>query len=101
MKIYNRHCERPPGARQSSLDCFVATLLAMTLSLTACAGYKTPSLSGDPSKMSADTLCFRYESSKDPALGAEIDARNIDCAGLLREDPLYSGPDDSAYKMTR
>lgn len=103
MKTHNRHCERPSGAWQSRLDCFVVTLLAMTLLvLAACAGnYKTPGVAKDPSKMSADTLCFRYASAKDPALGAEIERRGLDCTALLRDDPLYSGPDESVYRMGR
>jgi hypothetical protein len=70
------------------------------LLLAACAGgYRHPGMHQDPSKMSADTLCFRYASSKDPALAAEIAARSLDCTALLREDPLYSGPDDAVYRM--
>jgi hypothetical protein len=76
-------------------------LITSLLLLTACSGsnYRTPGLSGTPSKMSSDTLCFRYASSKSPDLAAEIDARNIDCAALLRDDPLYTGPDEAAYRM--
>ena len=73
--------------------------LGVAASLAACSGYKTPGLSKSPQSMSADTLCFRYETTKDAALGAEINARNLDCAGLLRDDPLLSGPDDSVYRM--
>lgn len=40
-------------------------------------------------KMSESTLCFRYANSKDPELAAAIDAREIDCAQILRDDPLY------------
>ena len=64
---------------------FIITFLL----LTACAGYKTPSLSGEPSKMSGDTLCFR--AAHDPAnesLRAEIAARNLDCRAILENDPL-------------
>lgn len=66
-------------------------MLAMTLVLSACAGYNAPSMSGDPARMSADTLCFRYESSKNPDLGAEISARGLDCTALLERDPLLHG----------
>ncbi len=78
-------------------------IISICLLLTACTGLKTPSTSGDPAKMSADTLCFRYASSEDPALGAEIAARNLDCVTILRDDPLYpSGPDlDAAHRMGR
>ena len=81
----------------------IGLCLLLSLFLGACAGYRGPSVSGDPARMSGDTLCFRYESSRDAALGAEIARRNLDCAGLLRDDPLYpGGPDrDTAYKMTR
>lgn len=52
--------------------------------LAACAGYKAPSLSGDPAGMSADTLCYRYAYAKsDPALADEVAARRLDCAEVL------------------
>lgn len=78
-------------------------LPAFILLLTACSGsgYKTPGMDKAPAKMSADTLCFRYASSKDPALGKEIDARNIDCTALLREDPFYTHDLDPAHRMGR
>ena len=77
--------------------------LIAVLILTACADYRTPSISGDPVRMSSDTLCFRYANSKDPALEAEIARRDLDCAALLREDPLFNrGADfDSAYRIGR
>lgn len=78
-------------------------LIALIL-LTACSGYNTPTVSGDPAKMSADTLCFRYASSKDPALGTEIAARGLDCTSLLRDDPLLRGSArdlDAAHRIGR
>ncbi len=79
------------------------TFLLALLLLTACAGIKAPSMSGDPSKMSADTLCFRYASSEDPVLGAEIAARGLDCVTILRDDPLMPGGSelDAAHRIGR
>ncbi len=74
-------------------------LFLLPIILAACEGYRMPGLSKDPARMSADTLCFQYASSNDPKLAAEIDARRLDCAGMLREDPLYTGPDESVYRM--
>lgn len=73
-------------------------LLLLTLLLTACAGYKTPTMSSDPAKMSSDTLCYRYGIGRadNAALAAEITARNLDCAAILRADPLYSGSNESS-----
>ena len=68
---------------------FKVQSLLLAFLLTACAGYKTPSLSGEPSKMSGDTLCFR--AAHDPAnkaLRDEIAARNLDCRAILENDPL-------------
>ncbi|HBR68263.1 MAG TPA: hypothetical protein DEA55_02685 [Rhodospirillaceae bacterium] len=83
-------------------------LLAMTgaLFLTACAGYKSPSLSGDPSKMSADTLCTRYDGREDSPIGKEIASRNLDCMRVLGADPVYSGSTtsrdlDAAHRIFR
>ena len=77
-------------------------IISMVLLLTAC---KTPGVDKPPSQMSSETLCFRYASAKDPALGAEIARRNLDCTAILREDPLYSsGPGselDAAHRMGR
>ncbi|MEM7651336.1 MAG: hypothetical protein AAF204_04555 [Pseudomonadota bacterium] len=84
-----------------------AMILALSIlslaALSACQNYRTPSLSGDPAKMSSDTLCFRYASSKAPELGAEIARRNLDCAALLRDDPLLANSRelDNAYRIGR
>lgn len=71
-------------------------ILAALMLVTACSAgsgnYKRPSVSSDPGKMSAETLCFRYASAKDPKLGDEIDARGIDCFAVLEDDPLYTDP---------
>jgi hypothetical protein len=70
-------------------------LLAMTGTLSACSGYKTPSMSSDPSKMSADTLCYRQAYAKsDPRLRDEIDARGLECGEILRQQP-HAGQDPS------
>lgn len=77
-------------------------ILIVGLLLAGCASYKHPSTSSDPAKMSADTLCFRYASSKDEALADEINARGIDCMDMLKDDPLYNNRDlDPAYRMGR
>jgi hypothetical protein len=104
----HRHCEEPGAAfggaratRQSSLflKLWIASLtLAMTLTVTACVStgtYKSPSVSGNPSKMSADTLCYRAATARaNAALKDEIRARNLDCAAILESDPLL---DSSRY----
>ncbi|MCE7887796.1 MAG: hypothetical protein DYH13_09900 [Alphaproteobacteria bacterium PRO2] len=70
-------------------------MMTSILLLAACSGYKTPGLSGDPSKMSADTLCYRYAYGKsNRALKDEIDARGLECGEILREQP-HSGQDPS------
>ena len=80
-------------------------LFTTLLTITACGGhYKTTSLSGDPAKMSADTLCFHYASSKNPKFATEIDARNLDCTTLLRDNPLLNGQSgdlNNAYRIGR
>jgi len=61
-------------------------------------------MSGDPAKMSSDTLCFRYANNKAPELAAEIDRRNLDCASILREDPLLTqgrGELEAAHRIGR
>lgn len=81
----------------------LALAMAGALFLTACVDYKTPGVSKEPSKMSADKLCFDYASSKDAMLGAEITARGLDCAAILRDDPLVPGGRelDAANRMGR
>lgn len=45
---------------------------------------RAPSFSGDPVKMSSDTLCYRAAYAKyDAALIDEINSRNIDCKNIL------------------
>lgn len=57
--------------------------------MAACSGYKTPTLS-DPSKMSEDTLCYRYAyAKKNVAIKEEVRARNLDCEeNLQRQVPV-------------
>jgi hypothetical protein len=70
-------------------------LIIALLLLSACSGYKSPSMSGDASKMSADTLCYRQAYAKsDPRLRDEIAARGLDCDEILRQQP-HSGQDPS------
>ena len=83
---------------------YIFLMLVLAMPLTACQSYRTPSMSGDPAQMSSDTLCFRYASSKDPELGAEIARRNLDCARLLESDPLLnhrSHEIDRAHRIGR
>ncbi|MCB9977348.1 MAG: hypothetical protein H6858_07105 [Rhodospirillales bacterium] len=69
-------------------------LLSVALMLSACSGetlggFRAPTLSGDPAKMSADTLCYRAAYAKeDPALLAEVKARNLDCGQILESQPF-------------
>jgi hypothetical protein len=64
-----------------------ASFLAFLL-LAACGTTRHPTVGGDPSTMSADTLCYRYAYAKsNEALKAEIDARNLDCEDVLAAQP--------------
>ena len=83
----------------ASSCCAVLAVLAMTMLLSGCSGYKTPSLSGGPETMSAETLCFRAAGSRQTELEDEISRRNLDCAGLLQEDPLLVGPDEAVHRF--
>lgn len=70
-------------------------LIVGIITLSACSGYKTPSMSSDPSKMSADTLCYRQAYAKsDPRLRDEVKARGLECAEILRQQP-HTGQDQS------
>lgn len=63
----------------------------MLLTLTACATMRGPSQS--PSKMSADTLCYRAAyAKKNPAYTEEIAARNLDCREILENQGVIGGP---------
>lgn len=63
-------------------------LLIACLALAACDGMKGPSLSGDPARMSGDTLCYRAAYAKDDAaINNEIQARHLDCKAMLEEHP--------------
>jgi hypothetical protein len=73
-----------------------AVIAALTI-LAACAGersYKTPTFD-NPSRMSADTLCYRAAYAKSSqALKDEVRARNLDCAAILEQQPAF---DDRGY----
>jgi len=69
----------------------LTSIFILIFSLTACSSYRTPTVSSDPSKMSSDTLCFRYETTKKRKLGDEVARRRLDCAVILETDPLYTG----------
>lgn len=61
--------------------------LISLLFLAACSNYRHPSVDST-STMSSDTLCYRYAYGKRTgAMKAEIDARNLDCADVLAEQP--------------
>lgn len=63
-------------------------VLMVLLFTSACADYRTPGVSGDPGRMSADTLCYRYAyAKKDPKLKEEIAARGLDCKSILDSQP--------------
>ena len=64
--------------------------LSMLL-LAACEGYRTPSVSQDPAKLSDHTLCYRAETTGKTVLKDEVRKRNLDCRDYLESDPLYSG----------
>lgn len=72
-------------------------LVPAAVILSACSGetlgsFRAPSLSGDPAKMSADTLCYRAAYAKeDPALREEVKARNLDCEAILAAQPQPGG----------
>lgn len=64
--------------------------LALFILTAACSGYNRPSISNDPATMSADTLCYRYGTGqKNEDIAQEIMIRGLDCAAILRADPLY------------
>lgn len=67
-------------------------LILACLLISACQSMKGPSMSGDPAKMSGDTLCYKHATTADEelraALGTEIDLRGLDCMEALRRDPL-------------
>ena len=72
------------------------TLPALAFLLTACIGgggsYKHPSVSGSPTAMSTDTLCYRYATGKkSQALADEVARRGVDCVAIVEADPLYGG----------
>ncbi len=65
--------------------------LSLVLILCGCANTNHPSVRSNPATMSSDTLCYRYATAKrDPAYGAEVKARGLDCAAILESDPLYN-----------
>ena len=67
--------------------------LCALIALSACMEHtRHPQFSGNPSGMSAETLCYRYAGAKkNEALAAEVRARDLDCATMLESDPLFQG----------
>ncbi|MEZ5815428.1 MAG: hypothetical protein R3E13_12035 [Alphaproteobacteria bacterium] len=65
--------------------------LIPVLGLSACQSLRAPRVNATPESMSSDTLCYRYASSKNEALREEIARRNLNCAAILENDPLYQG----------
>lgn len=67
-----------------------AFLVCLLLALGACQRYNGPSARSNPATMSSDTLCYRYATAKhDKALVDEVARRNLNCAVILENDPLY------------
>lgn len=67
-------------------------MLPLALLLTGCEGYRYPRLSPEPQEMSSQTLCYRHATSQgDQALADEIATRGIDCAEIVKDDPLLEG----------
>ena len=65
-------------------------IVCLTLTVSACQSYRAPSMSGDVTRMSSDTLCYRHASSRDTKLAEEITRRRLDCARILESDPLVN-----------
>ena len=65
--------------------------LFLTAGLAACEGYRTPSVSQDPAKLSDHTLCYRAETTGKTVLKDEVRKRALDCRDYLDSDPLYTG----------
>jgi hypothetical protein len=92
MKKCDRHREKAKPTKQSryfhASFWIVSLALAMTgITVTACEGYRHPSLDS-ASTMSSDTLCYRYAYGKrTEAMKAEIESRNLDCGDVLAEQP--------------
>lgn len=58
------------------------------LMLPACEGYRTPSVSQDPTKLSDHTLCYRAQTTGKRILKEEAARRNLDCRAMIENDPL-------------
>ena len=66
--------------------------LTLALLLTGCEGFKYPSLQSEPQEMSSQTLCYRHATSQgDQALADEIATRGLNCAEIVKDDPLLEG----------
>ena len=70
---------------------FYTAFISAVLLLTACEGYRTPSASQDPAKLSDTTLCYRAETTGKIALKDEVRRRALDCRDYIEDDPLYTG----------
>lgn len=66
------------------------TGLLLTACLTGCEGYRAPSVSQDPAKLSDHTLCYRAQTTGKPEFKAEAAKRNLDCRAEIEGDPLLS-----------
>lgn len=67
------------------------TVLLITACLTGCEGYRTPTMSENPAKMSDHTLCYRAETTGKTDLKDEARRRNLDCRAAIENDPLLAG----------
>ena len=69
----------------------IILVLVLTACMGACATMKSPSITGDPARMSADTLCYRAAHARaSEAINAEIAARNLDCRAILAQQQAFN-----------
>ena len=67
-----------------------AIVILGALLISACSGYRTPSASQDPTKLSDHTLCYRSETTGKSDLRLEVKRRKLDCRGYIESDPLLN-----------
>lgn len=77
--------------KKSNRALFSMTCVGVLVLLSACGGhgYRSPTVSGNISKMSSQTLCYRAAYAKsNEAYADEIALRRLDCDAMLADDPL-------------
>jgi len=67
-----------------------ALLGVLLVTVTACEGYHTPTVSQEPAKLSDHTLCYRAQTTGKAELKAEAAKRNLDCRAEVENDPLLN-----------